>query len=108
MSVIGLVNPWNWFAVPLGLIGRVGSAGLRLIKPRSLTGRVIYYAAWVWFWFPGTNTATIMYLAYKLGYEKEVLWLLDLFSGAFWWCVDTAEFLYHKIPVLIKLMEAIS
>lgn len=103
-----LTNPFSWVLVPAGLLGRALHAGLRLIKPKSRTGRAIYYAIWAWIWFPGTNTATLLYLASKAGYEAQVSWLLGKIVGAFWWCVDTAEFWYHFIPKIVKAIEAVS
>ena len=108
MTAFQAVNPFWWVGTIFGGAGRLLRAGLRAIKPKSRTGRLIYYLGWAWFWFPGTNTATILYIAAKCGYEQEVMWLLGKLSAMFWWIVDTTEFWYHAIPKIMKVLESIS
>lgn len=64
---------------------------LSKIKPTSRVGKAIYYAFWVWFWLPGTNVATIYWLATKIGYEKEAEAALNWAVTAGGWVWETAK-----------------
>lgn len=69
--------PWNWGIMPWNW------AIVRRFKPKSVTGRVLWYSWWGLAALPGPHPfwALVIWYAYENGWEKELEFI--------WWVIST-------------------
>jgi hypothetical protein len=78
--ILGLL-PWNWSC-------------FKRYQPKSTTGKVVWNIWWGLSALPGPGPAwwLLLWAGYELGYEKEVMWIIDgtiFIAEKVWWAVST-------------------
>lgn len=81
MGRIFRILPWNWQC-------------FRRFQPTSTTGKVLWNVWWGLSALPGPGPAwwLLAWGAYEVGYEKEVMWVINgaIFIGEkIWWLLTT-------------------
>lgn len=60
--------------------------------PKSTIGKFLFWTTWIYIAIPGTIPLTALWIASKVGYEKEAQAVLDTAMAAMSWSWDTAVF----------------